>query len=360
MKKTKLNKKHISLGAKLVEFAGYEMPLQYTSIIGEHKAVRNSVGLFDISHMGEVTVKGDRAFEFVQYITINDVSKLKVGRVQYTAMCYEDGGIVDDLLLYQIRENEYMLVINASNIEKDLAWMREHNTYGVEIINESEEYSLLAVQGPNSKKTLQKICKEALEIEYYHFTITECNGVEVIVSRTGYTGELGYEIYFKSSIEEAEKIWDAILHAGIKYEIVPVGLGARDTLRLEMGFCLYGNDIDQTTNPIEAGLGWITKLKKEDFIGRDALIRIKENGVKRKLVAIISDSKAFPRHGYEITYNGSVIGKITSGTLSPILGKPIAMGYVDKEYSDIDSVVNIKIRNKDAEGEIVKLPFVSL
>jgi len=360
MKKTKLNKKHVALGAKLVEFAGYEMPVQYSSIIGEHKAIRNSVGVFDVSHMGEVIIKGERAFEFVQHILINDVSKLKIGRVQYTAMCYDDGGIVDDLLLYQIGESEYMLVINASNIEKDLAWMNEHNNFGVEIIDESEDYSLLAVQGPNSRKTLEKICKSALEMEYYHFVITECAGVEIIVSRTGYTGELGYELYFKSSVEDAEKIWDAIFTAGIKYEIVPVGLGARDTLRLEMGFCLYGNDIDQTTNPIEAGLGWITKVKKGEFIGRDAILRIKENGVKRKLVAIIADSRSFPRHGYEITNNGSSIGTITSGTLSPILGKPIAMGYVNKEHSEIDSVINIKIRNKDVEGQIVKLPFVSL
>lgn len=360
MKKTKFNKKHLALGAKLVEFAGYEMPVQYSSIIGEHKAVRNSVGVFDVSHMGEVIIKGEKVFDFIQHITINDVAKLKVGRVQYTAMCYEDGGIVDDLLLYQISENEYMLVINASNIEKDLEWMKKHNTFGVEIIDESDEYSLLAVQGPNSKKTIQKICKETLDIEYYHFVVTECEGVQVIVSRTGYTGELGYEIYFKGNIEDAERIWDTIFHAGIKYEIVPVGLGARDTLRLEMGFCLYGNDIDKTTNPIEAGLGWITKVKKGDFIGSDALLKIKDNGVNRKLVAIVADSRAFPRHGYEITDNGSNIGTITSGTLSPILGKPIAMGYVDKEYSDVDSIINIKIRNKDVEGLIVKLPFVSL
>jgi len=344
----------------MVEFAGYEMPLQYTSIISEHKTVRKSVGVFDISHMGEVTIKGERTFDFVQLITINDVAKLKVGKVQYTAMCNEDGGIIDDLLLYQIDENEYMLVINAANIEKDIEWMKKQNTFGVEIIDESDEYSLLAVQGPNSKKTLEIICKEALGMEYYNFIVTECDGIEIIVSRTGYTGELGYELYFKSSVEDAEKIWNTIFHAGIKYEITPIGLGARDTLRLEMGFCLYGNDIDQTTNPIEAGLGWITKVKKDDFIGRDALIKIKENGVKRKLVAIVTDSRAFPRHGYEITYNGSNIGTITSGTLSPILGKPIAMGYVDKEYSDIDSVVNIKIRDKNVEGEIVKLPFVRL
>lgn len=360
MKKTKLNNKHVTLGAKLVEYAGYEMPVQYSSIIGEHKAIRNSVGVFDVSHMGEVIIKGERAFDFVQHILINDVSKLKIGRVQYTAMCYEDAGIVDDLLLYQIGESEYMLVINASNIEKDLEWMRKNNTFGVEIIDESDEYSLLAIQGPNSRKTLEKICEAALAMEYYHFVVTECAGVEIIVSRTGYTGELGYELYFKSSIEDAEKIWDAIFKAGIMYEIIPVGLGARDTLRLEMGFCLYGNDIDQTTNPIEAGLGWITKVKKGEFIGRDAILKIKENGIKRKLVAIVTDSRVFPRHGYEITENGNSIGTITSGTLSPILGKPIAMGYVDKDHSDIDSVVNIKIRNKDVEGRIIKLPFVSL
>jgi len=360
MKKTKLNRKHVALGAKLVEFAGYEMPVQYSSIMGEHKAIRNSVGVFDVSHMGEVIVSGERAFDFVQHITINDVAKLKIGRVQYTAMCYEDGGIVDDLLLYQTGENEYMLVINASNIEKDVEWMNKQNTFGIEIIDESDEYSLLAVQGPNSRKTLEKICEAATEMEYYHFVVTECDGVEIIVSRTGYTGELGYEIYFKSSIEEAEEIWDTIFTAGVKYEIVPVGLGARDTLRLEMGFCLYGNDIDQTTNPIEAGLGWITKVKKGEFVGRDAILKIKEDGIKRKLVAIISETKSFPRQGYEITENGNSIGTITSGTLSPILGKPIAMGYVEKEYSDVDSIINVKIRNKDVEGQIVKLPFVRL
>jgi aminomethyltransferase len=359
MKKTKFIDKHISLGAKLVEFAGYEMPVQYSSIIGEHKAVRKSVGVFDVSHMGEITIKGARAFEFVQNITINDVSKLSNGRVQYTAMCYDDGGIVDDLLLYQKNEDEFMLVVNASNIEKDIAWMNEHNTFDVEIINESDDYSLLAVQGPNSKKTLQKICKDSLDMEYYHFTVSECAGVEIIISRTGYTGELGYELYFKGNQKDAENIWDAIFNAGVKYEVLPIGLGARDTLRLEMGFCLYGNDIDKTTNPIEAGLGWITKIKKGDFVGRDAILKVKENGVDRKLVAIVTDSKVFPRHGYEIENNGSDIGVITSGTLSPMLGKPIALGYVNSDFSDVDSLVKIKIRNKIVEGQIVNLPFIN-
>ncbi len=359
MKLTKFYKKHVELGAKMVEFAGYQMPIQYTSIINEHKTIRNSVGVFDVSHMGEVTIKGKKAFDFLQYITTNDVSKLTVNRVQYTAMCYEDGGIVDDLLLYQISDTEYMLVINASNIEKDIEWMNRNNSFDVEIINESDEYSLLAVQGPNSKKTLKKICKDALEMEYYHFNVSECEGTKIIISRTGYTGELGYEIYFKSSEEDALKIWDKIFEAGTKYVIQPVGLGARDTLRLEMGFCLYGNDIDKTTNTIEAGLGWITKVQKGNFIGRDAIIKAKEDGVKRKLVAIISEERIIPRHGYEIYSDDALIGNITSGTLSPILGKPIAMGYIDKEYSDIDSEVIIKIRNKELVGKIVKLPFVS-
>jgi len=359
MKLTKFYKKHVELGAKLVEFADYSMPIQYTSIMEEHKAIRNSVGVFDVSHMGEVTIKGDRAFDFVQYITTNDVSKLSVGRVQYTAMCYENGGIVDDLLLYQISDVEYMLVINASNIQKDIEWMHNNNSFGVEIINESDDYSLLAVQGPNSKKTLEKICGDALEMEYYHFNIAQCGNLKMIVSRTGYTGELGYELYFKGSEEQALEIWDKIFEAGAKYNIQPVGLGARDTLRLEMGFCLYGNDIDQTTNPIEAGLSWITKIKKGEFIGRESLELTKNNGTTRYLVAITSEEKMLPRHGYEIYSNGFKIGQVTSGTLSPILGKPIAMGYVDKEFSEIDSEVSIKIRDKKIVGKIVKLPFIS-
>ena len=359
MKATKFYKKHVELGAKLVEFAGYQMPIQYTSIINEHKAIRNSVGVFDVSHMGEVTIKGEKAFNFLQHITTNDVSKLTVGRVQYTAMCYEDGGIVDDLLLYQISDKEYFLVINASNIEKDIEWMNKNNSFDVEITNESDEYSLLAVQGPNSKKTLQKICKDTLDMEYYYFQISECDGTKIIISRTGYTGELGYEIYFKGSEEEALNIWNKIFEAGKKHAIKPVGLGARDTLRLEMGFCLYGNDIDNTTNPIEAGLGWITKVKKGNFVGSDAIAKIKEEGIKRKLVAIFSEERMIPRKGYEIFSNDILVGNITSGTLSPVLGKPIAMGYVDTEYSDIDSEVIIKIRNKELVGTIVKLPFVS-
>jgi len=359
MKKTNFYSKHVELGAKIVEFAGYQMPVQYSSIIDEHKAVRNSVGIFDISHMGEVIIKGDKAFDFVQRITVNDVAKLTIGRIQYTAMCYEDGGIVDDLLVYKLNENEFLLVINASNIEKDIEWMHKNNLFGVEIINDSEDYSLIALQGPKSKKTLQKICNNSLEMEYYHFIIAKCGGKDVIISRTGYTGELGYEIYIKGSESESLEIWDALFEAGEKYKIKPIGLGARDTLRLEMGFCLYGNDIDATTNPIEAGLGWITKVKKGEFVGRDAILEIKSNGVKRKLVAIAFEGKLIPRHGYEIYSNNTLIGHVTSGTLSPILEKPIAMGYVDSKYSDLDSEVTIKVRNKEIIGKTVTLPFIS-
>jgi len=358
MKKTKFYNIHEKLGAKLVGFAGYLMPVQYSSIINEHKVVRNSVGVFDVSHMGEVTIKGEKVLDFLQHITINDVSKLSDGRVQYSAMCYEDGGIVDDLLVYRINQNEYFLVINASNIQKDIDWMHKNNSFGVEIINESDEYSLLAVQGPNSKKVLQEICDKEFDLEYYNFFHTKCAGIDMLVSRTGYTGELGYELYFKSNKKEAESFWSTLFNKGKKFQIEPAGLGARDSLRLEMGFCLYGNDIDETTNPIEAGLGWITKVNKGDFIGRDAIVKIKTEGIKRKLSALTSVEKVLPRHGYEISQNGDVVGNITSGTLSPILGHPIALGYVDKEYIDSEAQLNVKIRDKEIPLTIVKLPFI--
>ena len=358
MKKTKFYNIHEKLGAKLIEFAGYLMPVQYTSIIDEHKAVRNSVGVFDVSHMGEVRIKGERAFDFAQYLTINDVSKLSDGGVQYSAMCNENGGIIDDLLVYRINENEYFLVINASNIEKDVNWMHKNNSFGVEILNVSDDYSLLAVQGPNSKKVLQGICDSKLDLEYYRFFYTKCVEIDMMVSRTGYTGELGYELYFKIDEKKAEEFWDKLFDLGKKYQIQPAGLGARDSLRLEMGFCLYGNDIDETTNPIEAGLGWITKVNKGDFIGRDAILKVKEEGVKRKLVAMISEERVLPRHGYEIALNGEIVGNITSGTLSPILGHPIALGYVDKNYIDSDEQLKVKVRNKEIPLTIVKLPFI--
>lgn len=358
MKRTTFYNVHKNLGAKLVEFAGFEMPIQYSSIIAEHKSVRNSVGVFDVSHMGEVFVKGDKALDFVQHITVNDASKLFAGRVQYSAMCYEDGGIVDDLLVYRIADNEFMLVINASNIDKDFDWMQKNNKFGVELKNESDEYSLLAVQGPNALITLQKLTETKINLEYYHFTKLNLAGIDMIFSRTGYTGELGYELYFKGNESVAEELWDKIFEAGKEFDIQPVGLAARDSLRLEMGFCLYGNDIDQTTNPLEAGLGWITKLSKQNFIGKEALVKVKENGLKRKLVAITSDEKTFPRHGYDLSVSNNKIGKVTSGTVSPMLEKPIAMGYVETQFAEIGSEINFLIRDKEVPAKVVKLPFV--
>lgn len=358
MKKTKFYNIHVKNGAKIVEFAGYQMPIQYSSIIGEHKAVRKSVGVFDVSHMGEVFIRGDKALDFVQEITVNDASKLNDGRVQYSAMCYNDGGIVDDLLVYRISKNEFMLVINASNIEKDFNWMKENNTFGVEIDNQSDNYSLLAIQGPDSKKTLQKVCDRELDIEYYHFFKAKVGGIDMIVSRTGYTGELGYEIYFTGNEQTAEDIWNKVFTAGKEFNIQPVGLAARDSLRLEMGFCLYGNDIDKTTNPLEAGLGWITKLKKERFIGKDVLLKVKEEGLKRKLVPISTSEKVFPRHGYELSANGKNVGTVTSGTVSPILDKPIALGYVNIEHAYEGAAINFSIRGKEVPANIVTLPFI--
>ncbi|MGA8265515.1 MAG: glycine cleavage system aminomethyltransferase GcvT [Ignavibacteriaceae bacterium] len=359
MKKTKFYDLHVKNGAKIVEFAGYQMPIQYSSIIAEHKTVRSSVGVFDVSHMGEVFIRGEKALEFVQEITVNDASKLNDGRVQYSAMCYNDGGIVDDLLVYRISKNEFMLVINASNIEKDLNWMKENNKLNVEIDNQSDNYSLLAIQGPNSKKTLQKICDRDLDLEYYHFFTAKIAGVEMIISRTGYTGELGFEIYFKGDEKTAGEIWDKLFEAGEEFNIKPIGLAARDSLRLEMGFCLYGNDIDKTTNPLEAGLGWITKLKKEIFIGKDALLKIKETGLKRKLVPISTSEKVFPRHGYELSVNGKKIGTVTSGTVSPILDKAISLGYVDIDYAHEGTTVNFMVRGKEIPANVVTLPFIN-
>lgn len=364
MKKTKFYNIHKRLNAKLVEFAGYYMPIQYSSIILEHKSVRNSVGVFDVSHMGEIFIRGEKALDFVQEITTNDASKLFNGRVQYSAMCYEDGGIIDDLLVYKINDSEFMLVVNASNIEKDFNWMKQNNSLNIQVVNESDDYSLLAVQGPNSKEVLQSAFNINLNLEYYHFQKEKFNGIEFLFSRTGYTGELGYEIYFKGSESDAEEIWNKIFEAGKNFNIQPVGLGARDSLRLEMGFCLYGNDIDQSTNPLEAGLGWVTKLSKQNFIGKNSLMNFKNNGLTRKLVPLMIEEKAFPRPHYDINIsdnNNSMIKKIgytTSGTVSPILEKGIALGYVDKNFSDEGTELFINIRGKDIKAKVVKLPFI--
>ncbi|MFZ0455728.1 MAG: glycine cleavage system aminomethyltransferase GcvT [Ignavibacteriaceae bacterium] len=359
MKKTKLYNIHKKLNAKIVEFAGFLMPVQYTSIIAEHKAVRNAAGIFDVSHMGEVFIQGKNALDFVQQITINDASKLFPGRVQYSAMCYPDGGIVDDLLVYKLDDTKYMLVINAANIDKDVKWMKDNNKFDVKINDSSNEYSLIAVQGPKSKDIVQKICDFDLNLDYYHFIEGNAAGINMIISRTGYTGELGYELYFTGDVSIAEKVWNEIIDAGKEFNIAPAGLAARDSLRLEMGFCLYGNDIDKTTNPLEAGLGWITKLKKDNFIGKDSLLKIKSDGLKRKLSPITSDERVFPRHGYDITFSGTKIGEITSGTVSPVLDKAIALGYVDSEYAVEGSEVNFYIRGKEIPARIVKLPFIN-
>lgn len=358
MKRTPFYNIHRQLGAKLVEFGGFEMPVQYRGIIEEHRTVRSTVGVFDVSHMGEFEVWGSGAAEFVQRATVNDVTKLSEGRAQYSAMCYDDGGIVDDLLVYHFGDH-YMLVVNAANIEKDFSWLKDHVSSDVDLRNVSDEVALLAVQGPKSLETLQMLTSVDLSsIPYYHFQEGRLADVEVIISRTGYTGELGFELFFHATQSDCERVWNAILEAGKKYQILPVGLGARDTLRLEMGYCLYGNDIDETTNPLEAGLGWITKLEKGEFIGRFALLQAKGAGLKRKLVGFTVEERAFPRHGYEIYSNGSKIGHVTSGTFSPSLEKGIGMGYVDLQHAAAGSTVAVVVRSKEVSAKVVKLPFL--
>lgn len=361
MKRTAFYNIHKSLGAKIVEFGGFEMPLQYTSILEEHRCVRRSVGVFDVSHMGEIEIWGKDAAAFVQKITVNDVSKLSRGNVQYSVMCHDDGGIVDDLLVNHLGDH-FMLVVNASNIAKDFAWIQSRSTElgDVKVLDKSDDVSLLAVQGPKSIETLQKLTDLDLSaVQYYTFAEAKLASVDMIISRTGYTGEIGFELYFPSDVSTSEKVWNAIKEAGMEFAIQAIGLGARDTLRLEMGFRLYGNDIDETTNPLEAGLGWITKLDKGDFIGRDALMRVKQNGLKRKLVGfIVGEDKAFPRHGCEIRSNGSSVGIVTSGTVSPTIEKPIGLGYVALPYSNPGSAVKIIIRDREAKAEITKIPFI--
>lgn len=353
-KKTGFYDIHRKLGAKIVEFAGYEMPIQYAGIIQEHKRVRKTVGLFDVSHMGEFFISGENALAFLQKVTINDVAALEVNQVQYSAMCYEDGGIVDDLLVYRLPQR-YMVVVNAANLEKDWQWMQKNLLPGVQMTNSSDELSLLALQGPRAEATLSKLTDVDLAaIPFYWLRQGQVDGVEAIISRTGYTGEPGFEICFAR--KDSEKVWNAIMAAGEEFDIEPVGLGCRDTLRLEMKYCLYGNDIDQTTNPIEAGLAWITKIDKGDFIGREAIRQAKEEGVSRKLVAFELDGKGFPRHGYKI-FKGSEIGHVTSGTFSPMLEKGIGMGYVASHAAKIGTPIDIEIRGKRTPAVIIKPPF---
>ncbi len=357
-KRTPFYELHKTLGAKIVDFAGYEMPVQYSSIIEEHIAVRTAVGVFDVSHMGEFEVRGKDALAFLQKVTVNDVSKLWIGKVQYSAMCYEDGGIVDDLLVYRM-EDRYMLVVNAANLAKDWDWLQSQKFGDVALNDVSDATALLAIQGPKSLATLQQLTKANLSaIEYYAFVQAELCGVPMIISRTGYTGELGFEIYFTADATIAQTIWKAIFDAGKEFVIVPIGLGARDTLRLEMGFCLYGNDIDKTTNPLEAGLGWITKLNKNGFNGKRAMMQCKKNGLQRKLVGFTLPDRTLARHGYELQYQGRHIGRVTSGTFSPTLQRGIGMGYVTIDASGVGTELNVVIRDKTIRATIVDMPFV--
>lgn len=364
MKDTAFTKFHQEMGAKMVEFAGYNMPIQYEGLVKEHLAVRQSVGVFDVSHMGEVWVKGPRAFDFVQWVTTNDVSALYDGKVQYSCFPNGKGGIVDDLLVYRFDEETYLLVINAANIEKDWNWLCEKASemgleVGKELYNASDEIAQLAIQGPLALKMMQKLTREPVEdMEYYTFKKLELAGVkDVIFSTTGYTGSGGCEIYMAN--EDAAPIWKAIFEAGEEYGIKPIGLGARDTLRLEMGFCLYGNDISDTTSPIEAGLGWITKFtENNNFIDRDFLLKQKEEGVSRRLRGFEMIDKGIPRQHYEICDEaGNVIGEVTSGTMAPAAGKAIGMGYIQKQYVKFDTEVYIRVRKKLLKAKVVRLPF---
>ena len=361
MKKTALNSVHNSLCAKMVPFAGYEMPVEYSGITNEHLAVRHSAGMFDVSHMGEFWVKGPKAFDFLQKITSNDVSLLTPGKIQYSCFPNGKGGIVDDFLLYCYENEKYLLVVNASNIEKDWNWCVKNNTEGAILENASDKISLLAIQGPKAIEILQKLTHINLsEIPYYNFVTAKFAGFDdIIVSNTGYTGAGGFELYMYNDV--AINVWNAILETGKPLGLIPVGLGARDTLRLEMGFCLYGNDIDDTTSPIEAGLGWITKFSEgKNFIDRDLLLKQKNEGVERRLKGFILEEKGIPRHGYEIVdSNGNIIGSVTSGTMSPVLKQGIGMGYICSDFlKKKDDNIKIRIRNKDLHAKIVKTPFL--
>ncbi len=360
MKSTPFTKKHIALGAKMAEFAGYNMPISYSGINDEHAAVRNNAGVFDVSHMGEFILKGENALDLIQRVTSNDASKITDGQAQYSCLPNEQAGIVDDLIVYCIEYNKaYMLVVNASNIEKDWNWISRFNTKGVEMHNISDKTCLLAVQGPNAAKILQPlISNDIMNLKYYTFTKGVFAGVEnVLVSATGYTGAGGVEIYFEDKDGAADKIWDAIFATGTPQGLKPIGLGARDTLRLEMGYCLYGNDIDDTTSPLEGGLGWITKFTK-DFTAKEILQQQKAEGVKRKLVGFEMIDRGIPRHDYLIKdAQGNTIGKVTSGTQAPSLGKAIGLGYVAVSHSQLDTEIFINIRNTLVKAKVVKAPF---
>ena len=360
MKNTPFTEKHIQLGAKMAPFAGYNMPISYTGINDEHQAVRTAAGIFDVSHMGEFIVKGPHALELIQSITTNDASKLKPGKIQYSCFPNDTGGIIDDLLVYCLEENSaYMLVVNASNIDKDWKRLNDLNTMQAELHNISDKTGLLAVQGPQATALLQPLTTmDLLNLSYYSFVKGVFAGVEnVLISATGYTGAGGVEIYFEDKEGDADTIWNAIMEAGAGKGLKPAGLGARDTLRLEMGYCLYGNDIDETTSPMEAGLGWITKFTK-DFPSRAIFEQQKKEGVKRKLIGFVLLDRGIPRHGYEITTaSGETIGTVTSGTQSPSLNKAIGMGYVQQDFAALDTEIYIRVRDKLLRAQVVKFPF---
>ncbi len=357
MKKIALNDIHESLNAKMVPFAGFDMPVSYEGVTIEHQTVREGVGVFDVSHMGEFLVTGENALQLIQLISSNDAAKLEDGKAQYSCMPNEEGGIVDDLIIYRINNEKYLLVVNASNIEKDWNWICQHNTMEATLKDMSDEYSLLAIQGPKAAEAMQSLTEIDLKnMKFYTFQVAEFAGIKnVIISATGYTGSGGFEIYFKN--EDAEQIWNRVMEAGEEFGIKPIGLAARDTLRLEMGYCLYGNDINDTTSPIEAGLGWITKFSK-DFINSENLQKEKEEGPKRKLIAFELGERGIPRHGYEIVdENGKKIGEVTSGTMSPSLEKGIGMGYIPAEMAKNNEKIYIQIRKKAIPANQVKLPF---
>ena len=359
MNKTALYDKHVSLGAKIVPFAGFDMPVQYSGVTEEHFAVREKVGIFDVSHMGQFFVEGPSAKDLLQFVGTNNVDSLENGKAQYTCLPNGNGGIVDDLIVYKMADEKYFVVVNASNIEKDWNHISKHNEkFGAKLTNASDEMSLIAIQGPKATETLQKLTETNLsEIPYYHFTEGKIAGFDdVIISNTGYTGSGGFEIYFKN--ENAVKIWEAITEAGEEFGLIPCGLASRDTLRLEKGFCLYGNDIDDSTSPLEAGLGWITKFEK-DFVDKELLTKQKEEGITRKLVGFEMQEKAIPRHDYLVVdAEGNEIGKVTSGTMSPMKKIGIGLAYVAKPHFKIDSEIFIQIRNKNIPAKVVKLPFV--
>lgn len=361
MKTTPLNQIHRQLGARMVDFGGWDMPVQYSGVIAEHLAVRSAAGLFDVSHMGEIEVSGTQAFDFLQYATTNDVSKLVDGQIQYTAMCYETGGVVDDLTLYRFAADHYLLCVNASNSDKDFAWLQDllkgSDFSDVSLVNRSDEYAQLALQGPRSVEILEKLTDSDLEaITFYHFAEGDVAGIKTIISRTGYTGEDGFELY--CSAADGVKLWEELMRVGESAGLLPIGLGARDTLRLEKAYALYGHEITAEIMPIEARLAWITKLKKGNFVGRDAMLKAKEAGLKRKLIGLTLTASGVPREGYPVLCDGEEVGYVTSGTMSPSLKKGIALALVDSAVADSDKPLEIGIRKRQVSAERTVPPFV--